>query len=93
MNNYSRKEFVGNDDIRYPEVITDAIEKITELKKELEQTQDKIICGEISELAVVNFVLAELDQMKEELNQDLNNMIKEEMQHTRRTNKDKERRR
>lgn len=78
-----------NSEDRYPEVITDAIEKLTELKDELEQTQDKIICGEVSELAVVNFVLAELDQMKQELNQDLNNMIKEEMQQTKQTKKER----
>lgn len=77
------------EEIRYPEVITDAIEKITELKKELEQTQDKIIYGAISELAVVNFVLAELDQMKQELNQGLNNMVKEEMQHTKQAKKER----
>ncbi len=78
-----------NDESRYPEILTDTIEKITELKVELEQTQDKIICGEVSELAVLNFVLAELDQMKQELNQDLNNMVKEEMQHTKQAKKER----
>lgn len=74
---------------RYPEIVTDAIEKITGLKNELEQSQDKILCGEISELAVVNFVLAELEQMKQQLNQDLNHMIKEEMQHTKQVKKER----
>lgn len=78
-----------NDESRYPEILTDTIEKITELKVELEQTQDKIICGEVSELAVLNFVLTELDQMKQELNQDLNNMVKKEMQHTKQAKKER----
>lgn len=78
-----------NDQSRYPEILTDTIEKITELKVELEQTQDKIICGEVSELAVLNFVLTELDQMKQELNQDLNNMVKKEMQHTKQAKKER----
>lgn len=78
-----------NDQSRYPEILTDTIEKITELKVELKQTQDKIICGEVSELAVLNFVLTELDQMKQELNQDLNNMVKKEMQHTKQAKKER----
>jgi hypothetical protein len=78
-----------NDKSRYPEILTDTIEKITELKVELEQTQDKIICGEVSELAVLNFVLTELDQMKQELNQDLNNMVRKEMQHTKQAKKER----
>lgn len=78
-----------NDQSRYPEILTDTIEKITELKVKLEQTQDKIICGEVSELAVLNFVLTELDQMKQELNQDLNNMVKKEMQHTKQAKKER----